>query len=259
MKLFDIFNDCLSIEEIKFLKYINNKATDVQFSPRWQFVKGILPHNTIAKLLKYNYICVNSNRYSLTSQGIRILEKNKAMFLSERDKAPSIFHDLTSNEYIQLKVFNKLEKYVQLKNENLSCDKGYSKYNILWSIYNEVILENVTKDLCMCSIAYLRMSEQLYKEKKCEGALKLLIVALYYHLLDFYYYDKSLYERHIYKHHKALSKYIQKCNLKISDINDIFVLFLDSISKYVQHPDNKVVNLLIENYWNDISKELPIN
>lgn len=251
MGLFNVLNKNLSFEEIKFLKYINNKDIDVNFSPRWECVNGITPKNTLSKLLIHKYIVVKDKKYVLTSKGTGFLDKNKEVFMSERDKALPIFHDLTNNEYIQLKVFNKLEKYAELKNGNLSYDKGYTKYDILWSIYNSVILENATKDFGLCSIAYRRMSEQVYKEKKYKYALELLIVSLYYHIREFYDYDINLYERHIKKLHPILTKYINSCQLYFSNIDELSTYFNNAIKRYLPNKQSKIINLLINNYWED--------
>ena len=47
------------------------------------------------------------------------------------------FEELTNLEYNQLQVIRKLKEYSRLKNNELSFEKGYTKNDILWSIYNK--------------------------------------------------------------------------------------------------------------------------
>ena len=90
------------------------------------------------------------------------------------------FEELTNLEYRQLQVFHKLNEYKRLKSNELSFDKGYSKNDILWSIYNEqkdVYIRK--KDYAMAGVVYKRMYELLYREKKYEKALEYLICFTY--------------------------------------------------------------------------------
>lgn len=245
-------NSNINDDEIKFLKFLNKKNVNTTFSVRWNGC-NIKPDLEIKKLLKLGYLKTSTfeeaSIYILTEKGNKKIDDNIHLFLTDRDKDESIFQDLTNAEYNQLKVFQKLDEYKILKQNNLSYDKGYSKYDILWSIYDDVALKYSKKDFVMCSIAYHRMSELVYKEKKYKYALELLIVALYYHILDFYNYDKNLYERHIQKYHTLLTKYITSCNLAISNIDELRLLFNNSVTRYLPNKNQNVLELLIVNYW----------
>lgn len=257
MGLFGIFNTHINDNEIKFLKFLDNKPTSITFSPRWKG-ENIEPETETKKLFKLGYIDIIDSKYILSGKGKNKIDDNIHLFLSDRDKASEIYKDLTNSEYRQLQVFNKLDRYSELKLGNLSYDKGYTKYDILWSIYNDIILENATKDLGLCSIAYRRMSEQVYKEKKYKYALELLIVSLYYHIKEFYDYDINLYERHIKKLHPILTKYINSCQLYFSNIDELSTYFNNAIKRYIPNKQSKIISLLINNYWEDYKNNVMI-
>lgn len=98
------------------------------------------------------------------------------------------YEELTVGEYNQLKVFGKLKQYKDLKTNEFSFDKGYSKNDILWTIYNEqkdtYILK---KDYVMAGVVFNRMHELLYKEKKYIESLHFLLC--YAYIITFGHFD----------------------------------------------------------------------
>lgn len=121
------------------------------------------------------------------------------------------FEELTNLEYSQLQVFKKLKEYTRLKNNELSFEKGYNKYDILWNIYNQqkdIYIRK--KDYMMASVVYNRMYELLKKEKKYNMSLNYIICCLYLRV-----YDNYLYERHLLKFIPDLKKLLHKNNIDI--------------------------------------------
>jgi len=223
-------NGELSENEIIFLKFMNNKSTDIEFSPRWEFQYDIKPRITLSKLLNLKYLTYskykdnvknstiselkqflkNQNykisgnkeelikrvllnfdeetlkrnfhkrKYILSNKGQQALNKNKDLFMSNREKAGDDFKELTNYEYDYLIELGQTNEYIRLKNNDLSFSKGYSKNDILWAIYN------VQKDVMIskrkfeeASIIYDRMFSLLFDENKYKDALIFLLCSSY--------------------------------------------------------------------------------
>lgn len=152
------------------------------------------------------------------------------------------YEELTNSEYRQLKVFRKIKEYSRLKNNELSFEKGYNKYDILWSIYNnqkEIYIKK--KDYMMTSVVYNCMYELLKKEKKYQESLSLMICCLYLRV-----YDNYLYERHLLKFMKDLQYLLKKNNIDITDFQSRYKFIMEDlkipIEKYLSflYNDNKV-------------------
>lgn len=266
-----IKDDRLTENEVIFLKFMNNKSTDISFSPRWEFQYELKPRIELAKLLKLEYLTYstwydnvknatmkelkeilkteelkvtgnkqeliervlgnidtklleetfNKGKYILTDKGKQIIEKNKRLFMSDREKASKEFAELTDAEYSQLQVFHKVNEYKRLKHNELSFEKGYFKNDVLWSIYNTQTLEYLNKkDYVMASVVYNNMYSLLYSEKRYEKALDFLICCLYmrvYEILpsDGIIYDTDCYKRHLKKYMKDLRNTLKKNNINI--------------------------------------------
>lgn len=284
----NIENDKLTNNEIIFLKFINNKTTDISFSSRWEFQYDIKPRVEVAKLLKLEYLTYsswydnvknatikelkqvlkleklkvigskqeliervlgnveadileqvfNKGKYIVTDKGKNIIEKNKRLFMSEREKAGQEFAELTDEEYSLLQTFHKVNKYKELRHNELSFEKGYKKNDILWSIYNRQALEYLNKkDYIMVGVVYDNMHNLLCSEKKYEKALEFLICCLYmrvYEVLpsDGNMFDTDCYEIHLKKYMKELKNILQKndMNIEIFDNRNKF------ITEYIKVP-----------------------
>ena len=283
-----IKDDELSSNEVIFLKFMNNKATDISFSPRWEFEYDLKPRLEIAKLLKLEYLTYsswydnvknatakelkeilkteklkvtgnkqelvervlgnvdadfleekfNKGKYILTDKGNKIIEKNKRLFMSYREKAGEEFAEVTNAEYSQLQVFHKVNEYKRLKHNELSFEKGYKKNDILWSIYNRQTLEYLNKkDYVMASIVYYNMYNLLYSEKRYEKALNFLVCCLYmreYEILqdDEGIYNTDWYGIHLKKYMKELRDILQKNDMNI----EIFDNRYKFITEYIKVP-----------------------
>lgn len=140
------------------------------------------------------------------------------------------FEELTNLEYIQLQEFRKLKEYTRLKNNELSFEKGYTKNDLLWNIYNQQ-KDTYTrkKDYIMASVVYNRMYELLKKEKKYDKALDFMICCLYLRV-----YDNCLYERHIKKFIKALETLLKKNNIDITIFDNRYRFIVEGIKMPIQ-------------------------
>lgn len=219
----------ISDEEIIFLKFINGKNTSIQFSSRWKFRYNINPIKEIEKLEKLEYIICNNN-YILTQKAIETLNKNKKLFMTNKQKEGEKFKELTNEEYKQLKVFKKLKEYDRLKNNGLSFEKGYTKNDILWNIYNQqkdIYIRK--KDYIMASVVYNRMYELLKKEKRYKESLEFLICCLYLRVFDSY-----LYERHLLKFMKNLQFLLKKNNIDVEIFEDRYNFINEDIKVPIQ-------------------------
>lgn len=191
--------------------------------------------NIDADLLEKTF---NKGKYILTDKGKQIIEKNKKLFMSDREKAGEEFTELTDNEYSLLQTFHKVNKYKELKHNELSLGKGYKKNDILWSIYNMQALEYLNKkDYIMASVVYDNMHNLLYSEKRYEKALEFLVCCLYmrvYEILpsDGIICDTDCYERHLKKYMKKLRDILQKNDMNI----EIFDNRYKFITEYIKVP-----------------------
>lgn len=225
----------ISNEEIIFLKFISGKSDNIEFSSRWKFQYNINPNTEIEKLLKLKYISYDNN-YILTEKAIKILNENKKLFITDKEKAGEEFKELTNTEYTQLKVFHKIKEYKKLKNNELSSENGYDKNDILWTIYNEqkdIYIRK--KDYVMASVVYNCMYELLKKEKKYDQALEFMICCLYLRV-----YDNYLYERHLKKFMKELKDILKKNDI---DVN-IYANRYDFIINQIKIPIQKYLSYL---------------
>ena len=154
------------------------------------------------------------------------------------------YEELTNLEYSQLQIFHKLGEYKRIKDNELMFEKGYTKYDILWTIYNkqkEIYLKK--KDYIMASVVYNRMYEILKKEKKYNQALEFLLCCLYLRV-----YDNFLYERHIIKFIKELKSILKKNNINIDIFEDRYNFIVNqikiTIKKYLLYfYDNEKINI----------------
>lgn len=212
----------LKENEIIFLKFLQNKKSNIEFSSRWEWQYNINIDDEISKLVKMNYL-ICDEYFILTQKGKEIIEDNKRLFMTDKEKAGNEFKELTNLEYKQLSVFKKLSKYKQLKHNELSFDKGYSKNDVLWAIYNEqkdVYIRK--KDYVMVSVVYQRMYELLCKEKNYKDALNYLICYTYLRNdLDFF--DKEFFKINKKYEVTLTSEFINSCISKyLGNIYDDF-------------------------------------
>lgn len=155
---------------------------------------------------------------------------------------PKCFEELTNVEYKQLEVFGKIKEYNKLKRDQLSSEKGYNKYDILWNIYNQqkdIYIRK--KDYIMVSVVYNCMYELLKKEKRYDKALDFMICCLYSRV-----YDNYLYERHLLKFMKDLQYLLKKNNIDVTDFQSRYKFIIEDlknpIKKYLSflYNDDKV-------------------
>lgn len=219
----------LSNEEMIFLKFINEKSTNIEFSSRWSFQYNINPIKEIEKLVKLKYVICNNN-YILTQKAMEVLNKNKKLFMTDKQKAGKKFKELTNEEYEQLKVFKKLKEYNRLKNNELSLEKGYTKNDVLWNIYNQqkdIYIRR--KDYIMASVVYNCIYKLLKKEKKHIRALDFMICCLYLRV-----YDNYLYEKHLMKFIKELKLLLKRNNMDITKFDDRHKFISENIELSIQ-------------------------
>ena len=287
----NIKNNELTANEVIFLKFMNNKAINISFSPRWEFQYELKPRVELAKLLKLEYLTYsswhdnvknatmkelkeilkskdlkisgnkqelvervlgnidadlleekfNKGKYKLTNKGNKIIEKNKRLFMSDREKAGKEFEELTDTEYKQLQVFHKVNEYKRLKHNELAFEKGYSKNDILWSIYNkqkDIYIRQ--KDYTMVGVVYDCMSDIVDKEKRYEQEIHFLICCMYFKSYEILPNDAIIdsvdyYESRIKKHCQYLKKLMKKCNKDIDDFNIRHNFITNEIEKILQH------------------------
>lgn len=131
-----------------------------------------------------------------------------------------------------IKKFNLLSKEMS----------NYKKNDILWSLYNDLLLSyQFKKDWFNCFLTYQQMSTQLYNEQKYKEALQFLILALYIRIYDIAQYcidnepsnAQMLYERHISKHHRDLKKYMKSANIEILTTDDMCSFIRKIIDYYL--------------------------
>lgn len=284
-------NDKLTSNEIVFLSFMNNKSTDISFSPRWEFQYELKPRVELAKLLKLEYLthsswydnvknatmkelkevlkaenlktsgnkqeliekvfenidadllkkAFNKGKYILTDKGKQIIEKNKRLFMSDREKAGKEFEELTDAEYSQLQVFHKVSEYKRLKHNELSFEKGYTKNDILWAIYNiqkDVYIRQ--KDYVMVGVAYDHMCNILDKQERYEQEIQFLICCMYFKVYEMLpsegiIGDIDYYESRIRKHCKHIKKLMKNCNKDIDDFKIKQNFIINEIDEILQH------------------------
>lgn len=287
----NIQDDKLTESEIMFLKFMNNKATKINFSPRWEFQYNIKPRIESAKLLKLQYLMqsswpdnvknattkelkeilkaeqlkvtgnkqelvervlgnidvdlleekFNKSKYILTDKGRQVIEKNKRLFMSNREKAGKEFEELTDAEYSQLQVFHKVNEYKRLKHDELSFDKGYTKNDILWSIYNkqkDIYIRQ--KDYIMVGVVYDCMCDILNEQSKYEQEIHFTICCMYFRVYemlpsDGIIGDTDYYSRHMKKYCKRIKKLMKNCNKDIKDFNVRHNFVIVDIKKILEH------------------------
>ena len=140
------------------------------------------------------------------------------------------FEELTNLEYTQLQMFRKLKEYTRLKNNELAFEKGYSKYDVLWNIYNQQKDTYFKRqDYIMVSVVYNRMYELLRKEKRYDKALEFMICCLYTRI-----YDNYLYERHLLKFMKELNSLLRKNKIDIKNFEQRQDFIVKEIKSIVQ-------------------------
>lgn len=147
-----------------------------------------------------------------------------------------------------LSLHHSIKRYNTLSKEMLN----YNKNDILWAIYNELLLSYQSqKDWFNCFLTYKQMSTLLYNEKKYEQALQYFILALYVRVYEIYkecvetgFDTNMIYERHITKFHKDLKKYMNKANIKISTTDEM----CDFIKKIINHYQPKLKDDFMV-YW----------
>lgn len=188
----------------------------------------------------------NEGRYILTDKGKQIIEKNKRLFMSDREKAGNEFAELTDEEYRQLQIFHKVNEYKRLKHNELSFEKGYKKNDILWSIYNkqkDIYIRQ--KDYVMVGVVYDRMCDILEEQKRYEQEIHFLICCMYfkvYEMLpsDGIIGDTDYYERHMKKHCKRIRKLMKNCNKDINDFNIKHNFIINETQRILQHYINTI-------------------
>lgn len=297
----NIENGELTTNEIIFLKFMNNKETNISFSPRWEFMYELKPRIEVAKLLKLEYLTKSSwydnilnatakelkeilrmeqlkitgnrqdlvervlanvdvsllqekfnvSKYILSNKGQKIIEKNKRLFMSAKEKAGKAFVELTNAEYDELVMFHKVKKYRELRYGELSFEKGYTKNDILWSIYNMQSLEYLNKkDYVMVSIVYDDMYSLLNNEKRYKQALDYLICCLYMRVYEVLPREENVcgtdyYRIQLKKYMKQLRNLLEKNKVNIIK----FESRNDFITEYIQNAIKKHLS-----YWYEIEK-----
>lgn len=194
--------------------------------------------NIDADLLERTF---NKGKYILTDKGNKIIEKNKRLFMSDREKAGNEFAELTDVEYSQLQVFHKVNEYKRLKNNELSFEKGYTKNDILWSIYNRQ--KNIyikQRDYVMVGVVYERMCDILDEQKRYEQETHFLICCMYFKVYEMLPSDGSIgdtdyYERHMKKHCKYIKKLMKNCNKDINNFDIKHNFITNEIQRILQH------------------------
>lgn len=211
------------------------KLEDLKVSGNKQELVERVLGNIDADLLEKKF---SKRKYALTDKGNKLLEKNKRLFMSDREKAGEEFEELTDSEYKQLQVFGKVSEYKRLKHNELSFEKGYKKNDILWSIYNMQTLEYLNKkDYVMASIVYYNMYILLYNEESYEKSLDFLICCLYmreYEILqdDENIYNKDWYGIHLKKYMKELRDILEKNSMSIEKFDNRYKF----ITEYIKVP-----------------------
>lgn len=183
----------------------------------------------------------NKTKYILTDKGKRILEKNKRLFMSDREKAGMEFEELTDTEYTQLQVFNKLNEYKRLKHNELSFEKGYKKNDILWGIYNmqkDIYIRQ--KDYAMVSVVYDCMCDILDEQERYEQEIHFLICCMYFAVYEILPNDGNIknidcYERSIGNYCKHLNNLLIKCNKNINDFDFRYNFITNDIKRILEH------------------------
>lgn len=230
----------ISSEEIVFLKFINGKNIDTKFSSRWKFQYNINPDIEIEKLLNLKYI-IYKNKYILTEKAIEILNKNKKLFMSDREKAGKEFEELTDREYNQLQVFHKVNEYKRLKHNELSFEKGYTKNDILWSIYNmqkDIYIKQ--KDYDMLGVVYNNMYDILKQQEKYEQQIHFLICCMFFKVYkmlpdDGIIGDIDYYERHMKNYCKTIKRLMKSCNKDIEEFKIENDFVTNDIKRILEH------------------------
>lgn len=213
------------------------KTEDLKISGSKQELVERVLGNVDTDLLEKKF---NKRKYTLTDKGKEIIEKNKSLFMSEREKLGEEFAELTDEEYRQLQIFHKVNKYKQLKHNELSFEKGYMKNDILWSIYNMQTLEYLNKkDYIMASVVYSEMYNLLYSEKRYEKALEFLICCLYMRVYEILPSDgivcyTDCYERHLTKYMKDLRNVLKKNDIDIEIFDNRYKFIIEYIKVPIQ-------------------------
>ena len=139
-----------------------------------------------------------------------------------------------------MQIFHKVNKYKQLKHNELSFEKGYMKNDILWSIYNMQTLEYLNKkDYIMASVVYSEMYNLLYSEKRYEKALEFLICCLYMRVYEILPSDgivcyTDCYERHLTKYMKDLRNVLKKNDIDIEIFDNRYKFIIEYIKVPIQ-------------------------
>lgn len=174
----------------------------------------------------------NKGKYILTDKGKKILEKNKRLFMSDREKAGKEFEELTDEEYSRLQVFHKINEYKRLKNNELSFKKGYTKNDILWSIYNiqkDIYIRQ--KDYDMVGVVYNCMCDILEEQGKCEQEIQYLVCCMYFKSYKILPSDGIIEAVDYYE--SRMKKYCKKIKRLNKDIGDFNTRY-DFITEYIQ-------------------------
>lgn len=165
---------------------------------------------------------LSKRKYMLTDKGNKLLEKNKRLFMSDREKAGEEFEELTDSEYKQLQVFGKVSEYKRLKHNGLSFEKGYSKNDILWSIYNkQILIYTKKKDYVMVGVVYDHMCDILEKQERYEQEVHFWVCCMYYKVYEMLPSDGIIgnvdyYESRMKSYCKSIKKIMKKNNKNIS-------------------------------------------
>lgn len=227
---------------VKELKEILKKEGLKVIGNKQDLIKRVLG-NVDTNLLEKTF---TKGKYKLTNKGNEIIEKNKRLFMSDREKAGEEFAELTDIEYKQLQVFHKVNEYKRLKHNELSFDKGYRKNDILWSIYNEQ--KNVyirQKDYAMTGVVYDGMCDILDQQGKYEQEIHFLICSMYFKVYEMLLSDGIVgnidyYESRMKRGCKTIKKIMKKCKKDISNFDIRHNFIMNDIKRILEHYISKV-------------------
>lgn len=218
---YSCWNDNIKNATIEELKEVL-KTEDLKVSGnRQELIERVLG-NIGVDLLERRF---KEEKYVLTDKGRKIIEKNKNLFASEREKAGKEYEELADAEYKQLQAFHKVNEYKRLKHNELSFEKGYTKNDILWSIYNrqkDIYIRQ--KDYIMVGVVYDCMCNILDKQEKYEQEIHFLICCMYFKVYEMLPSDGIIggtdyYERHMKKYCNTIRKSIKRYSENFKNID----------------------------------------
>lgn len=246
-QLFDL--NTLSVPEIKLLKFINNKKVEKELSVRWIYIEKLKnPIQTLKKLIDLDYLYISNNKFMLSKKGIQTINKNNFLFLSEYEKRPEIYKNISENSYYFLKAHNCLNLYFeQRKNEKYNEFSRYSENDIMWGILNRLILKyQSTKDFFNLSLVYQKMYEILLNEKRYSILIAFLqntLYCIYLDIINFKNYSSQTFKNRLKKYSLNIYDAMIKCKIDKNQFNE---QFYRNVSRYIpeEYSEERIEHLL---------------